>query len=51
MLLARRHDKCPTKLCIPVVIIAFDPLLEVAQADGQVAWPAEVDNKMPSALP
>ncbi len=50
-MLARGRDECPTKLRIPVVIVAFDSLLEVAQANGQVTWPAEVDDKMPSALP
>ena len=39
-----------TKLSIPVVVVAFDPFLEVAQAYCQVTRPAQIDNKVPSAF-
>lgn len=39
-----------TELSIPVVVIALDALLEVAQADCQMTRPAKVNNEMASAL-
>lgn len=39
-----------TELCIPVIVIASDPLLKVAQAKCQVARPAQVNNEMAPAL-
>lgn len=39
-----------TKLCIPIVIIASDSLLKVAQADGQVARSAQVNYEMAPAF-
>ena len=39
-----------TKLRIPIVIIASDSLLEVAQADCQVARSAQVNNEVAPAF-